>query len=102
MKIDEESQLALKILQEVLEKEGVTACLIGAIVPDLILAVPLGIDARPTEDFDSAVKVSSWEKFESLKGKLIERGYRENVLYHRMHLGDHTTIDLLKVTELLS
>jgi len=95
LKIDEESQRALKILQEVLEDKGVTACLIGATVPDLTLAVPLGINARPTEDFDSAIKVSSWEKFESLKERLVEKGYTKNVLPHRMHFGDHTTIDII-------
>ena len=56
MKIDTETKNALGILHGVLEEEGVHACLVGAIVPYLCLALPLNLTIRETADVDS-VKV---------------------------------------------
>ncbi len=95
MKIDTETKSALEILHRVLEEEGIQACLVGAIVPYLCLALPLGLTIRETADIDSVVRVQSWEQFERLKKRLVECGFSFGREPHRMLYGEHTIIDLL-------
>lgn len=64
-------------------------------MPYLWLAIPLNLTIRETADIDSVVQVQSWDQFEHLKKRLVERGFNLDRKPHRMRFGKHTIIDLL-------
>ncbi len=67
-----------------LERAGVRYCLIGALVPELLLKTP---PPRRTNDVDAVVLVETLAAFDRVKGVLAEDGFSPTLLPYRLQRG---------------
>lgn len=74
IKLDKDVAEGIQILYEEL---GDTFILVGAAARDIVLAAHKLTPERATRDTDLAIRVKSWEIYESLREKLTERGFIE-------------------------
>lgn len=97
MAIDPKTIEALRVLARVLDEEKRRLVLIGAIVPQLLIDLRLGIGApaRTTRDVDAVVSAVSWEDFDRIRRRLFEAGFRAGSAPHELLFDQHVKIDLI-------
>lgn len=70
--------------------------IVGATARDLVLHHGYGAKIqRATRDVDFAVEVADWETFGKLKTQLLEEGFKESTIQHRLVGSNGETIDIV-------
>ncbi len=95
MIIDVELKEAIKRVKQLFDSEGIKSCIVGAFVPYLEIALKLEISSRQTMDIDYVVNINSWKRFEEVKSKLTQYGFRKTRYPHRLEFGEHSIIDII-------
>lgn len=97
MAIDPKTAAALLVLARVLVEDGRDLVLIGAIVPQLLIDLRLGLQTsgRTTRDVDAVVRAVSWEDFGRIRRRLFEAGFRPGSPPHELVFEQDVNIDLI-------
>jgi predicted nucleotidyltransferase len=74
----------LIVIDEVAKKNNVDFFVAGATARDIILNTVYGIKVhRATNDIDFAIRINSWEQFNSISKDIIRRGFEKTNIIHR-------------------
>lgn len=80
-RLEPELERLVLVLADALRRRGVRFCLIGALVPELLLSQR---PHRRTNDADAVVFVSSLAAYENLKRDLETDGFKPTTIVHRL------------------
>jgi len=95
-KLDSESKERYSEVALVMAELNIRFLVIGASARDLFFEYAYGISApRKTQDLDFAIQVSNWEAYEKARSALIERGFSETKIQHRLQKADIYPIDII-------
>lgn len=74
----------LILIDEVAKKNDVDFFVVGATARDIILNTVYGIRVhRATNDIDFAIRISSWDQFNSISEDLVRKGFEKTNIIHR-------------------
>jgi predicted nucleotidyltransferase len=99
MRVDPLVLAALSALVRGLRALEIEFCIIGALVPELLLGIP---PRRLTNDADATVVLDSLADFEDLKARLVEFGFDPTRLPYRLTHREGGWVDLLPYSRTLA
>jgi len=74
----------LSLIKDIAEKNKVDFFVAGATARDIILNIVYGIKVpRATNDIDFAIRIDTWEQFDSITVDLIRNGFEKTNIVHR-------------------
>lgn len=79
----------LILIDEVAKKNNVDFFVAGATARDIILNTVYGIKVhRATNDIDFAIRINSWEQFNSISEDLVRKGFEKTNIIHRFNFNN--------------
>ena len=95
-KIDTKIVALYAVVSEVAEQLLMPFVVVGASARDLVLHYGYGANMqRATEDIDFGIQVPDWAAFQTLKNKLLEKGFKETRAAHRVVSPENVLIDIV-------
>lgn len=91
-----DTKTILIVFYEVATKLGIDYMVVGATARDLVMVHGYGVQIdRATYDVDFAIQVKSWEEYQLVKNKLLEKGFSETKDIYRLNYEGGSYIDLV-------
>ncbi|MES9993851.1 MAG: nucleotidyl transferase AbiEii/AbiGii toxin family protein [Candidatus Thiodiazotropha sp.] len=95
-KIDPNTLAVLQSVADAAQRLAIPLFVIGATGRDLVLHHYYGAKlSRATQDLDFAIQIPDWSAFEALKSELIQTGFSETSISHRLDSAHGGWIDLI-------
>ncbi len=95
-KIDAAAVELFRTVSRIIEALGIPYVVVGATARDLVLHHGYGAALeRATQDVDFAIEVPNWAAFDALRDKLLEGGFRQTRVQHRVISPANVVVDIV-------